>query len=262
MHGLIKCNNETEQTFLKMPIVDLFYYVYNKFSNENERFFDSITKYNDSLIKLTYAASLFRTCEIDFAKSKQGISGGRVTNHQIGDIAQLYIDSMLFYIRILADCYSEIVPYFYIKNQNNIKRDSFRDQQKWFLQYGKELDAEYCDILENKTAWFDKIAGKNPIGARDAIVHKNATYTLCWTADAYYNDVRFKTPLFSSHKCVAEDDAVKIIKDSTILLLEFYDSSFNHYLKFISSEHIIIDGKFLCLIDKLANADWLYPDIS
>lgn len=87
--------------------------------------------------------------------------------------ATLYLDVILFYFRILADCLAMVVPNLYGQDGRAIKskaRDSFRAHRRWF-ERNSDFDPAYAHILKEDTGWFDQLAGEDG-GWRDDLVHR------------------------------------------------------------------------------------------
>jgi len=99
-----------------------------------------------------------------------------------------HLDSLITYIRILADCIAFSVPFFYRTNKRIAYR-SFREHRNWFLKIDNKFDPAYSHILENQTSWFEKIAGKEPQGIRDIVFHNFGTYQL---GDSLFSDGKTK----------------------------------------------------------------------
>ena len=98
--------------------------------------------------------------------------------YQAADDLPYHLDSLLAYLRILADCVAFSVPFFY-RTKESIANRSFRDQRTWFLKH-HDFDPAYTTVLKEQTKWFDKLAGKDPKGVRDLHFHQFATYQMGW----------------------------------------------------------------------------------
>ena len=88
-----------------------------------------------------------------------------------------HLDSLIMYLRILADCIAFAIPFFY-HTQKSIANRSFRDHRKWFLKTEPGFDPEYSSVLQSHSKWFDKLAGNDPKGIRDVMFHHFGTYQL------------------------------------------------------------------------------------
>lgn len=88
-----------------------------------------------------------------------------------------HLDSLISYLRILADCIAFAIPFFYRTNKSIANR-SFRNHRKWFIETDPTFDPDYAAVLKNHSFWFDKLAGKDPKGVRDIIFHHFGTYQL------------------------------------------------------------------------------------
>jgi hypothetical protein len=93
-----------------------------------------------------------------------------------------HLDAFISYLRILVDCISFALPFFY-ETTIKIKNTGFREQMKWHLKTQPDFDPEYSTILREQTKWFELLAGReiNGIshkGIRDLNFHNFATYQI------------------------------------------------------------------------------------
>jgi hypothetical protein len=93
--------------------------------------------------------------------------------------ATLYLDALLVYFKLQADCLAMIVPNLYGRNGQQIKgkaRGNFREQRKWFMKR-PTFDPTYLTCLKECTGWFDRLSGDDT-GWRDDVVHRFGTYNI------------------------------------------------------------------------------------
>jgi hypothetical protein len=93
--------------------------------------------------------------------------------------ATIYLDVLMFYFRIHADCLAALVPNLYGTAGQRISkkaRDSFRQHRRWF-QKNREFDPTYADIVRDGTSWFDILSGEDA-GWRDDLVHRFGTWQI------------------------------------------------------------------------------------
>jgi hypothetical protein len=150
-----------------------------------EKWFDAkfrkaVTKLRDTFWKLNRAAAHFHTNVEAFRANYHEKDLERFGKAQsaLEDIP-LYLDLLLLYIRVQADCIANVIPNLYgLKGQrNSIARDSFRDQMKWFLEKRPDFDPEYSAKLSSNVQWFSALAGdRRGQGLRDVMVHYRGTY--------------------------------------------------------------------------------------
>lgn len=102
----------------------------------------------------------------------------------------LFLDSVLSYLRIQADCIAHLVPHLYGKDRQkaSIKSRSFHDQQRWFREKVPPFDAAYKVILDEERDWFEAIRGLAPSpgkqpGLRDMRTHTEARYQIVVRTD-------------------------------------------------------------------------------
>lgn len=90
----------------------------------------------------------------------------------------LYLDVLIFYFRMLADCFAMVLPALYGTEGQAIpkkSRDSFRKHRNWFDR-NVRFDSQYAEILKEETGWFDALSGDS--GWRDDLVHRFATWQI------------------------------------------------------------------------------------
>ena len=93
-----------------------------------------------------------------------------------GDLP-IFVDAMLFYLRIQADAFAELVGYFY--EYGDIVPGNFRSQLKWFSERRPTFDPGYASILRSNRQWFDRLSGDG--GLRDVITHESAVFGVGWS---------------------------------------------------------------------------------
>src|SRR5574337_1740738 len=140
----------------------------------------------------------------------------------------LYLDLLLFYLRIQADALAAVVPYLYEHGERSISSHSFGEQRKWFIEKKPGFDPAYAQILADHTHWFEKLAGNDPLGLRDAIVHHGATYQLGWTVSSEINVFKLQAGLRNAGGWIT-DDVVDALKSMTYGWCEFLDAWCRHF---------------------------------
>jgi hypothetical protein len=76
----------------------------------------------------------------------------------------IFLDSMLFYLRVQADSYSNLVRYFYPEKG---LPGGFNNQLQYFEE-NPDFDVGYAAILRANRSWFDQL-GRG--GFRDIVAH-------------------------------------------------------------------------------------------
>jgi hypothetical protein len=92
--------------------------------------------------------------------------------------ATLYLDLLLLYFRVQADCVATVVPSLYgLAGQRIVEkaRDSFRRHRQWFQKHA-DFDPKYAAILTDHTGWFDSLSGDD--GWRDDLIHRLGTWQI------------------------------------------------------------------------------------
>lgn len=144
----------------------------------------------------------------------------------------IYLDLMLFYLRMQADAYAQLVPYLY-ENGGDIKRRSFRDQTVWFTRTRPHFDAEYALVLGENLGWFEALAGKKPSGLRDVLVHHGGTYQVGWTVPDEAAAFKLHASLLNSTGYV-EEDLLSALQTITTGWCAFLDAAWHHFVKKLS----------------------------
>lgn len=150
----------------------------------NRTYWQCARKCNDTVHKLNKAVSYLGRGMDTFERHDEFVIDGEPIEaaavwFQDADDLPYHLDSLLTYLRILADCVAFSVPFFFRTNVSIANR-SFRDQRKWFMEKRPDFYPAYTSVLRDQTEWFDKLAGKTPKGVRDLHFHQFATYQLGW----------------------------------------------------------------------------------
>jgi hypothetical protein len=148
----------------------------------NRTYWQCAAKCKDTVHKLDKAISYLGRGMDTFEREEEFVFDGAPLEKagvwlQAADDLPYHLDSLLAYLRILADCVAFSVPFFF-HTKESIANRSFRDQRKWFLEKHPDFDPVYTTVLREQTEWFDKLAGKDPKGVRDLHFHQFATYQL------------------------------------------------------------------------------------
>ncbi len=201
-------------------------------------FLHSVKKLQDTIWKFDRAAGHVDTCRRAVQAWVEREALGEISRVNITDPdfggylaaledLPLFLDSMLLYLRIESDAFAALVPYFY-ENIGSIPSRSFREQRQWFLSKRSRFDREYAAILSDCSKWFDDLAGKNPSGLRDVIVHRAGTYQLGWTLPSEKDAFELRASLVNAQGFV-EDDVLGALVGITKGWFEFLDQCFVHF---------------------------------
>jgi hypothetical protein len=176
----------------------------------NRAYSQCATKCNDTVHKMNKAVSnLSHNIEI-LGRRKQVVPGGAAIAVGATDEISYHLDSLLSYLRILADCISFAIPFFY-KTTESIANRSFRDHRRWFTETKPEFDPEYTLVLRDHSQWFDKLSGKDPKGVRDLMMHNFGTYQLGTTC--LPNGTESVTVYLITSKGIVDQDLTFTIND-------------------------------------------------
>lgn len=202
------------------------------------RFHQATMKLQDTFWKFDRAAGHINRCREAIHRGAMRDAEDNKRQHPMDDVFHdyisalqdipLFLDSMLFYLRIQVDAYAVIVPFFY-QAPNGIARRSFRKQIKWFLRReSADFDPGYTAILQENLGWFDELAGKNPSGLRDVIVHQGGTYQLGWAAPSADKSLELRAMLLDSSGSI-EEDLINALTRITTGWFRFLDLSWSHF---------------------------------
>lgn len=234
------------------------------------RFFLAFGKMKDTFWKIDRVAEL-----LDEARKKVfDFKEGTVTSEQMASFQQgerdfpLYVDALLLYLRIFADCLANLTSQFQFYKPNQVPRDSFRDQKDWFIEKRRSVDPGYADILEKQAKWFTTLAGEHHgEGLRDLIVHKMVQTQLFYQPGETPDQNRVHAFLYDSNG-VKGASLVPEIQKLTEELFLFLDSYVAHFVPRIEQMfgaalpefHTPNFPLFFQFVKDLPSA-WLYPRI-
>jgi hypothetical protein len=163
------------------------------------------TKYQDTFWKviragdyLSDAISIVR----DLKDSRTSENAGRFAS-ALSDIP-LYLDMLWVYLRIHADVFATLVSFLY-EERGAIPDRSFRAQRRWFMKTRGDFDPAYRNALSRHSQWFDDLAGQEPKGIRDIIIHQRGTYQLGWTEPAEGEEFKIEASLVRDAGIVSND---------------------------------------------------------
>lgn len=183
----------------------------------------------------------------------------------------LHFDSMLFYLRIQADSYAKLVPFFYPSSTSGKMSDSsFRNQLKWFTTTKPDFDPEYSSILAANKRWFERLAGENPKGLRDIMVHHEAILNFRWNKTDTQTPVSLLGVIYTS-KGPVELDLYSALREMTVGWCTFLDAVWYHFVKRLTLAGIlrtmsadeVIKTRYLACMGGESDlpACWPYPNV-
>jgi hypothetical protein len=237
-------------------------------------FHGSVRKFQDTMWKFDRVAGYVDQCRVAVQRWVEREARGDAERVTVSDsdwgayrIAledlPIHLDSMLLYLRIQADALAALVPYFYDRS-GTISSRSFRDQRSWFTKTKPEFDPDYASILNHETAWFDELAGKNPTGLRDVIVHRGGTYQLGWTVPSKQDQFELQASLVN-HRGFVEEDVLNALVGITEGWFRFLDSCCRHFVARLQSVVSWADisrdelSRYLSCRGSELPSFWVYP---
>src|SRR5262249_28265198 len=118
----------------------------------------------------------------------------------------IHLETLIYFLRVFADCIANVTPYFYGKKGKDMTRQSFREQRKWFMSKCPDFDSTYAAILSGETAWFDVLAGNSQHpGLRNALVHYRGGIQLIYRPSSSTEQARVMAPLYSDYRSFCTD---------------------------------------------------------
>jgi len=181
----------------------------------------------------------------------------------------IYLETLIVYLRIFADCIANLTPYLYGQKGKNLPRDSFREQRQWFIQKRSNFDSDYSAILKSSTRWFDVLAGDPPrfVGLRDAVVHYRGGIQLMYQPASTGHPTRVIATLFTDYKTLTSDlisTLQKLFQDMCLFLDRFVE----HFVQRANNEtksliFNVSNPQAILLFQyegELPSA-WLYPQV-
>ncbi|MGH9461294.1 MAG: hypothetical protein ACRD1X_08745 [Vicinamibacteria bacterium] len=235
---------------------------------------NAVRKFQDTTWKFDRAAGHVNRCRKAVStwaerQSRGAIHGMKSSDPDLGaflaamDDLPLHLDSMLLYLRIEADAFAALVPYFYEK-AGGIPTRSFRDQQRWFVYKNPTFDPIYAGILSRSCRWFTELAGKNSVGLRDAIVHRGGTYQLGWTTPTDAKSFELLASVVNS-KGFIEQDLLSALVVITEGWFKFLDQCCLHFRTIVQPFVTWVDfsrddlSLYLHCHDAEPPSFWVYP---
>lgn len=171
----------------------------------NRKCLQAAAKFQDTFWKLiragNYLSDAISTVR-ELKDSRNSEDAGRFAS-ALDDIP-LYLDMLWIYLRLQADVFSTLVSYLY-EGQGTIPDESFRSQRRWFTKVKPAFDARYSDLLRGNSGWFDDLAGQDPKGIRDIVIHQRGTYQLGWIEPVEGEEIGIEASLVRDARIVSHD---------------------------------------------------------
>jgi hypothetical protein len=232
---------------------------------EGKSFFLSFGKLQDTFWKLGRAAELLEIARTKFVD----LQPPSTTHEQIVSIQEahrdfpLFLDNVLIYLRIFADCLANLTSRLYGRRKD-IPFFSFRDQKKWFIEKRTAVDPQYAEILKDQTTWFATLAGdSDEYGLRDIVVHRMARTQIFYKPGKVPDENQVAAFLYDDVGPMVGDLLPKI---ETLVdeLCIFLDSYFDHFSKKVQAQlggQLPESGTVLFEFQGRLRSAWLYPQL-
>lgn len=150
----------------------------------------------------------------------------------------LYLDGMLFYLRIQADSYAQLVTFFYPgRDTGKISSRSFREQFDWFTKKNPDDDPDYASVLRANGKWFDRLAGREPKGLRDVVIHQGGMLNPGW-AKPEGGPIEARTALYTS-RGIVEPDVFGALREITSGWFAFLDAAWLHFVERLTAARML-----------------------
>lgn len=195
-------------------------------------FVHSVRTFQEAFWKLDRSAAHIGRCieRIEQHRNSHDMSEFALFTDALRDIP-LYLDLILMYIRIQADTFVHMVPYFY-NRPPQVPVKSFRTHMKWFTDTRSSFDPEYSLILREHTDWFNILSGKETSGSnkgiRDIFVHHQGLYQLQWNEPSATGKFELEALLVSQGFGVHEN-LISTLRFIIASYFTYLDRTFVHY---------------------------------
>jgi hypothetical protein len=197
-------------------------------------------------------------------QSGLGLSPEWLEMEQISIEIPIFLDSMFIYLRLQADTYAELVTFFYRgRDTGKISSHSFRSQFKWFTRTEPDFDVPYREILLANSGWFELLAGENPKGLRDVIIHGGIMQT-SWRKSRE-GPAKPQIALYRSSG-VREEDLYERLKEITRGWFLFLDAALYHFMSRLNKDGLSggmteQDGEHRWFDESQLRGFWVYPKV-
>jgi hypothetical protein len=154
----------------------------------------------------------------------------------------LYLDGMLFYLRIQADTYARLVTFFYPgRDAGKIRPNSFREQFDWFTQTRPNFDRGYASVLRANRKWFDRLAHR-PTGLRNVVIHHGGMLIIGWVKPED-GPIEARTALYSTalytNAAIVEPDVCGALREITSGWFAFLDAAWLHFVTRLTAAGVL-----------------------
>jgi hypothetical protein len=280
-HGVRFDESSTTSGWIHFGFLRLLHVIYN-FQYEkypawpnkwlDRKFSQAVIKFEDCFWKFNRVAELFFGCLETFKRYHNSLKVGDVESSEraLQDI-QIYLDSMLFYLRIQLECLADVIPNLYGQrgSQQSIARNGFTDHKSWFTKKRKDFDPKYTSILEleSNRDWFKLLVGegKGPGRLRDVVTHQRGVYQLDWSIPGMGAGLGLWAALVGDSG-FAEEDVVVAIKSIVTGYFLFLDELYQHFGELLRVE---VGEEFIKADSKMSKykhftggtlpSFWVYP---
>jgi hypothetical protein len=240
-----------------------------------ERWFDrkfrqACTKFSDTLHKLYTVAHLIDVERRNIIEYQDKRELEQYAKHLHGRrTVPIYLDSLLFYLRILADTIADLTPYLYPESDGKqVACRSFRDQRKWFMG-NEQFDVDYTRVLTDYSDWFDTLAGKaEGEGFRDKIIHRRGTFQVMFAVGGETDEFGLRAGIVGDSGWLTNDIFPELIATTSglFLFLDCFLIHFNRYLEVKLGKSILDLGNphhtEWFRFEKPLPSFWLFPRVS
>lgn len=152
----------------------------------------------------------------------------------------LFLDAMLFYLRIQADAYAKLMPDFFYQRPEAkyMPSDSFRKHLTWFTEKMPDFDPAYASILKANHKWFDRLAGRHPKGLRDVVIHQSGMLAVGWTKPED-GPIEPRTALYRSSG-VVEENVFGALQEITAGWYAFLDAAWHLFVPRLTETGVLL----------------------
>ena len=152
-----------------------------------------------------------------------------------------------------------------VRSKAGIRTRSFREQSTWFCNAKPPLDEGYASILKANRKWFDRLAGGEPKGLRDVVIHQSGMLGVGW-ANPMDGPIEPQTALYRSSG-VVEENVFGALQEVTAGWCAFLDAAWHHFVSRLTDAGVLLTmsvndlekTRYFGCSEGEARGLWVYP---
>jgi len=235
----------------------------------DRKFMQAVSKFQETFHKINLVSSLLEIERNNVFENKDERDLEKYSKYLHGlQTIPVYLDSLLFYLRIFADNIADLTPYLYPRQLGErIGKKSFRKHRKSFRN-NNEYDPEYADILASHSHWFDVLAGKGEDeGLRDKIIHHRGMFQISYTTASEVDDFELVAGIVGDSGWIIDNIFPQLVSVTSELFM-YLDHFVSHFSddveKKLGDRLFDLNNPYhteLFRFDKPLASFWLFPHV-